>query len=413
MTKIDLKARRIVKYALTMGLLGTLISASALVSAAPYIPEDDHQIIEQLPLRLGNVNKFSQLRQMHKRLRRDPANLELAVELAWRYTRIGRQQADPRFLGYAQAVLAPWWKQSTPPAEVLMLRATLRQNRHDYTGALKDLSQLLKRQPRHRQALLTRAVVQQVIGDYSGAMRSCYSLLWLSNQIVSSTCISSILSLTGQAEQAYQLLQSTLVRQQQGNIEERQWALTQLAEISQRLGRLNDAEKYYRRALLLEHRSIYLLSSYADFLLAQHRPQQVQALLTHETATDALLLRLVLAEQQLGAPEFSMHAADIKARFVAARLRQSSLHTAAEARYALAIEHDAQRALELARLNWQTQREPSDAQLLLEAALAAEEPDAALPVLSWLERTSLQDAAIKVLKIRLQHSLESRESEPV
>lgn len=396
-----------------MWLSGTLLLASVLVSAAPYIPAKDHQIIERLPLRLGNTNELSPLRQMHQRLRRDPTNLQLAVELAWHYTRIGRQQADPRFLGYAQAILAPWWKKSSPPGQVLMLRATLRQSRHDYAGALKDLSQLLKRQPHHRQALLTKAVVQQVIGDYSGAMRSCSSLLWLGNQIVSSTCISSILSLTGKAEQAYQLLQETLHRHQQGNIEERQWALTQLAEISLRLGRLDDAEQYYRRALSLEHRSIYLLSSYADFLLAQHRPDQVQSLLAQETAADVLLLRLVLAEQQLGTPEFSMHAADMKARFAAARLRQSSLHAAAEARFALAIENDAQRALELARLNWQVQREPSDAQLLLEAALAADNPDTALPVLTWLERTGLQDAAINVLKTRLQHRFESSESEPV
>ena len=48
------------------------------------------------------------------------------------------------------------------------------------------------------------------------------------------------------------------------------------------------------------------------------------------------------------------------------------------------------RALQLARENWATQREPADARILLEAALAAGDPAAARPVLDWLERTGLR-----------------------
>jgi hypothetical protein len=58
-------------------------------------------------------------------------------------------------------------------------------------------------------------------------------------------------------------------------------------------------------------------------------------------------------------------------------------------------------ALELARRNWATQREPADARILLEAALAANDPAAAQPVLDWLGRTGLEHVGLQALVDRL------------
>ena len=51
-------------------------------------------------------------------------------------------------------------------------------------------------------------------------------------------------------------------------------------------------------------------------------------------------------------------------------------------------------ALALARDNWDVQREPADARLLLEAARAAGDPAAAGPVLDFLAATGLEDSMI-------------------
>ena len=60
---------------------------------------------------------------------------------------------------------------------------------------------------------------------------------------------------------------------------------------------------------------------------------------------------------------------------------------------------------QLALENWATQREPADARILLEAALAARQPAAARPVLDWLDRTGLEHARIRALADQLEGAL--------
>jgi hypothetical protein len=52
---------------------------------------------------------------------------------------------------------------------------------------------------------------------------------------------------------------------------------------------------------------------------------------------------------------------------------------------------DAPRALELARANWLVQREPADARVLLEAALANKDAAAAQVVLAWMRGNTVED----------------------
>ena len=58
-------------------------------------------------------------------------------------------------------------------------------------------------------------------------------------------------------------------------------------------------------------------------------------------------------------------------------------------------------ALELARANYAQQREPADARLLLEAALAARQPAAAEPALKWLAESGIESVALKALAAQL------------
>jgi hypothetical protein len=57
--------------------------------------------------------------------------------------------------------------------------------------------------------------------------------------------------------------------------------------------------------------------------------------------------------------------------------------------------------LKLALLNWQNQREPIDARLVLEAALAARDPQAARPVLEWMQRHRVEHRTLEQLARRL------------
>ena len=374
-------------------------------AAEPFIPQDDAQILERLPARPADDPRLSQLRRLRAALAEDPADLELAIALGWRYVEIGRAEADPRYYGYAQAALAPWWRLPQPPPGVLLLRATLRQNRHDFAGALEDLERLLRIQPRNARAWLTRSVALQVRGDVEAAIDSCLPLR-RSDPLLAAGCVAGAAGLAGRAGESYELLRRTLenaalVSSPAATVERRLWALTTLAEIAERLGRNDAAERHFRDALALGRRDIYLLGAYTDFLLDRGRAREVVELLAGEVRPDALLLRLALAEAELGSPELEPHLETLRARFTEARRRGDGLHLGAEARFRLHLEDDARGALRVALDNWSHQREPIDARLVLEAALAANDPEAARPVLELLERTGLEDVRLDALSRRL------------
>ena len=129
---------------------------------------------------------------------------------------------------------------------------------------------------------------------------------------------------------------------------------------------------------------VYLQAAHADFLLDRGRAADVLALLKDRGRADVLLLRLALAAQATQDGKATDYANELFARFNAARLRGDTSHRKEEARALLALRKDAARALPLARDNWAEQREPADARVLLEAALAARDKGAAAPVLKWL-----------------------------
>ena len=120
-------------------------------------------------------------------------------------------------------------------------------------------------------------------------------------------------------------------------------------------------------------------------------------MLQHETRADGLLLRLAIAEQALSLPSFRDHAAMLTARFSASRNRGTNVHEREEARFTLALLRNPQQALSLAQTNWHVQREPADARILLESALAAGNRAAAQSVLDWLSMNHVDDLHLQQL----------------
>jgi tetratricopeptide (TPR) repeat protein len=373
------------------------LCAAIATHAAPYIPASGQQVIETLPRRGDPVQQ--ELRRLRSQLSATPNDLALATTLARRYIALGRSETDPRYLGYAQAVLAPWWRLSAPPPQVRLLRATLLQSTHQFQSTLDDLKAVLAADPNNVQAWLTRATVQTVQGDYAGATASCAHLSNLSTALVTVTCIANVGAVTGRARKSEQLLDLTLERSPNAPAELQVWALTLLAEMAQRRDDKTVAEARYQRALALAPHDSYLLGAYADFLLEQQRPREVLAMLNGQTRIDGLLLRRALALRQMG----SSVTADVKelaARFDAARQRGDTVHQRERARFELTLRHDPATALALARKNWAVQKEPADIRIYLEAALQAR--DAARPVLDWVALNHTEDVASARLIARLK-----------
>ncbi|MES2161503.1 MAG: hypothetical protein V4476_10140 [Pseudomonadota bacterium] len=384
-------------------IFALLLSAAAVAAqATPYLPANGQQVIETLPRRGDPVQQ--ELRRIRSELNARPNDMELATSLATRYIGLARSETDPRYLGYAQAALAPWWWLSSPPAPVRLLRATLLQSTHQFKPALDDLKAVLAADPSNAQAWLTQATVQTVQGDYAGATASCAHLSAMSIELVTITCIANVGAATGRSVKSEQLLDLTLERSSNAPAELQVWALTLLAEMAQRRGAADIAEARYKRALALSPRDSYLLGAYADFLLEQRRANEIVTLLKDQTRIDALLLRRALALQQLGNARVAL-AEDVKelvARFNAAAQRGDTVHQREQARFELMLRHDPATALTLARKNWAVQKEAADIRIYLESAVRARDANAAKPVLDWVALNHTEDVAASRLIRQLQ-----------
>jgi tetratricopeptide (TPR) repeat protein len=377
-----------------------VLSAPSVTFGEPFLPQLDGQVLERLPVKATDP-VARELKSLRASLLHDPQNVNVAVSLATKLIEQSRSEGDPRFLGQAQAVLVPWLNQGTPPSSAILLRAMIRQHAHEFDLALADLDAVLNLQPANAQAWLTRASIYQVQGQYEDARRACQPLLRLAGRHVALTCLGDIAGLTGQATISRQMLTASLERAGIST-RERLWILIILAEMAARTGDAKAAEKHFLDAQSLGVKDHYLLSAYADFLLDQGRAQAVVTLLQHETRADGLLLRLTLAEQALHLPASNGHIAELTARFAASRERGTRVHVREEARFTLALLHDPQTALTLAQANWEIQKEPWDARLLLETALAAESHPAVMLVITWLHTNHVEDMRLQQLLAQFQ-----------
>jgi uncharacterized protein (TIGR02996 family) len=201
------------------------------------------------------------------------------------------------------------------------------------------------------------------------------------------------------------MLQQAAVTAAKSPVAYQAWLQGLIAEAAERLGDWPLAENHYLDALRLLPHDNFLRVAYADFLLDRGRPTEVLTLLADHAQSDAAFLRLALAQSALHSPDLSRYTWIMAARFEALTLRGSDYFGREQARFALQLQHDPQRALDMAQRNWQVQRAPWDARVLLEAAVAAAQPKAAADVLDFLRDTNLEDPIILPLARTLRAQL--------
>jgi tetratricopeptide (TPR) repeat protein len=344
----------------------SIILIGALVRPARSLPTRDDAVVARVPARATDP-AVREMAQLSVRLGKNPQDAETAVALARLGTTEGRRRADPRFLARAQAALAPWWQEKDPPAEILLLRATIEQARHDFDAALADLDRLLVRTD-DPHAQLTRAVVLTVRGKFAEARGSCAAL---ADPLVAAICLAPIDAATGNVALAVERLTALLPSARPAEVA---WGHSVLGELLYWRGDAT-AAAHLTRALALDPGDGYTRAVLADLLLDEGRPADAARLLTGLEHDDALLLRVAIADKRLG--HHGGAAAELRGRFESERVRGDAVHIREEARFALDVEGDAARALALARQNWRVQREPWDARLVIAAARAAGTTDEA------------------------------------
>ena len=381
-----------------LGALALAISAVS-VHAVPRTPTQDSEVIERLPFRAGDTTA-RELADLRAAVAKAPADPDPAVALALRYFDLAAERGDPRFVGYAEALVGRFATQMNAP--LLVVRGMVRQYRHDFDDALADFAAALALDADLASAHAWRGAISLVQANYAAAAKECDALQRLQRTVLQAGCAGLTQAYTGNLDAAFKTLKQALATTKDKDYS--LWLHTRLGEVAAWQGQAAVAEQHYRQALALGIDDGYLLAAWSDFLLDQGRAEQVIALLGKWEPVDGLLLRLALAETMLKLPAAKAHTQTLDDRFAAARLRGDTTHQAEEARFHLVLRKDAKEALRLAAENFQVQKEPRDARIVLEAALAASEPAGAKEATAWLKSSGFEGTILRGLAQQLQAS---------
>src|ERR1700760_4209259 len=102
----------------SLGAFAALFSLAGLAWAAhvdePYVPGAEGVVLEA-NLRSAGADRTLRARQLA--LLTDRADPASAVAFARSAIAKGSEEGDPRFFGYAQSALTPWWNSTAPDPE--------------------------------------------------------------------------------------------------------------------------------------------------------------------------------------------------------------------------------------------------------------------------------------------------------
>ena len=353
-------------------------------------------VLDRLPIKASDPIS-GELRQMRADLLANPRDAAAAVRLARRYFELASAEGDPRYIGYAEAALRPWTALPEPPTEVVLVRALLRQYRHEFIPAMADLDRVLMSQPGNVEAIAWQVALHRVQADYDKAREACKRLAATGTPLEAIACHAALDSINGKSREAHAKLAAALTRYKAQSTEYLQWLLVRLGEMALRFGDKALAEKHFKDAIATGHTDGFVLAAYADLLLDANRAGEVLVLLRNWESSDVLLLRLALAADALKSANAEKYRRALADRFAAAALRGDRLHLQEEARFELYLRKNPAKAVKLALEDWAVQREPRDARFLMEAALAAGNAEAARPALEWMDRTGYEDPLYRTL----------------
>ena len=185
-----------------LAMSGALLASPA--QAAPRTPVDDATVIEKLPFRASD-SRARELETLRASMRKAPADAAAAAALAQAYFGMAQARGDPRYVGYADAVISQFERNMS--IDLLVIRGVLYQYRHDFDKALIDFADALAKDPDRADAHAWRGAIFLVEAQYDNARQDCAALLKLQRPVLHGGCRGLVQAYTGQLTSAYATLQ--------------------------------------------------------------------------------------------------------------------------------------------------------------------------------------------------------------
>ncbi len=334
------------------------------------------------------------LEKLPPRVAAEAATPGQAALAARRWIRDARELAEPRYLGRAQAVLAPWWDKPDAPADLAVLQATIEQSRHEFAAARATLERTLARAGTNAQGWLTLATLNRVAARYDDALAACDKVAASGAPLYAQACRFETRSLLGHHSEARTGYRNLLRTSTDAGV--RAWLLSLSGENEERAGDDAAAAANYRASLALDPDD-YTALVLADLLLSrQADPAAALVALAERPASDAVQLRRAAARKRLGDEGWRALADDLRQRFAALAERgdDPALHAREAALFSLWVDPEPLQALQAAQANLTLQKEPLDWWIALTAATAAEQPQVLAQLVQNLRATGLVDARL-------------------
>jgi hypothetical protein len=361
-----------------MGITVLLMSAMTAV-AAPYRPANDAEVVDTLPK--GSLTFQTRVsRQTNTKPTLSAIEPQVTALLAQSYA-----WGDPRALGQAESLMQPY--RDDLSAQARLLRANIYQASHRFDLAKQELQAILKQTPNQPDSVLMLSSIDLVQGRFIEARRGCDQLNDRSVLILKMGCIAQVESMTGRLQQSAMTVQQLLQLNNGLSADQQQWLALMLADMALRLDDATLALTAFKQ--LNQSHNAPALSAKADWLLAHRQWAAVKQLLGAYSDNESLLIRLVVSELHLKDPRAQDNAKLLGQRIQVWNQRGEVAHQREQAQYALLFK-DSAKALALARLNWQKQRETADVVVYVDAAIRHKSQQDIKTLQDWMKQTGFE-----------------------
>jgi tetratricopeptide (TPR) repeat protein len=334
---------------------------------------------------------------LDKAWRAQANDLEAALAYARAVFILGLDEGDLRWFGSAKAALTPWWHASDLPAEGFFLRGLVKQGFHDFGAGLQDIDKAIALEPNHPEFWSWRFALHLLLGDLRAARQDCDDMARLFGATQASVYRAVLLYRSGHAQAAIESLKTLIDAANFQDSASQDWLGFHLGEAYRVAGQTEQAVNVWEKRLKANGQSHFLQLSLAEVFNQQGKYRQARETAGKEPYSDALLMQALLASRGLQDGDEKRLAGIFEARIKSQALRKESLIERPQLLYLIEYGKDLQAGLDLSIANWELQKEPPDAVLFVQAALALKQNNAAAPVVDWAAQTGYTDPQLTPL----------------
>jgi tetratricopeptide (TPR) repeat protein len=398
-------------------LQGMLLGACLMSWVSPAVAQErfkpaDSDVVAASSVH-GQTGRNGSLRALDQAWRAQPKDLDASLAYARAVFTLGLTEGDLRWFGSAKAALTPWWQATDLPAEGYFLRGLVKQGFHEFDAGLQDIQQAIAKEPRRAEFWSWRFALHLLLADMTAARQDTEEIARLFDPQEAHVYLAVLLYRTGQAQPALSVLNTAIRAAYFKDPSSQDWLGFHLGEAHRVAGQNDQAIAVWDKQLKANPTSHLLRLSLAELLNQQGKYRQAKSIalgnagkLGTSTITDALLMQALLASRGLKDPDEPQLAKQMADRLQSQALRKESLIERPKLIYLIGYGQDPAAGLALSIDNWQLQKEPPDAVLFIQAALAVNQPRAAEPVVKWAEQTGYRDPLLTRLVEQLkQHPL--------